>query len=33
LTIDCKAAEAHLRKHPGDCMGPCPCQPTPKTNP
>src|SRR5262249_53663336 len=33
LTIGCAAAQAHLRNHPGDCMGPCPCQPTPKTNP
>lgn len=33
LTIGCSAVDAHLRNHPGDCLGPCPCQPTPKTNP
>src|SRR2546423_15053491 len=33
LTIGCSAVQAHLRNHPGDCLGPCPCQPTPKTNP
>ena len=33
LTIGCSAVPAHLRNHPGDCLGPCPCQPTPKTNP
>lgn len=33
LVIGCSAVQAHLRNHPGDCLGPCPCQPTPKTNP
>jgi hypothetical protein len=33
LTIGCSAVDAHMRNHPGDCMGPCPCQPTPVTNP
>jgi len=33
LTIGCSAVQAHLRNHPGDCLGPCPCQPTPKQNP
>lgn len=33
LTIGCSAVQAHMRNHPGDCMGPCPCQPTPSTNP
>ena len=33
LTIGCSAVQAHLRNHPGDCLGPCPCQPTPTTNP
>lgn len=33
LTIGCSAVQAHLRNHPGDCLGPCPCQPTPVTNP
>ncbi|HYR23448.1 MAG TPA: hypothetical protein VEP30_11070 [Chthoniobacterales bacterium] len=33
LTIGCSAVQAHLRNHPGDCLGPCPCNPTPKQNP
>jgi hypothetical protein len=33
LTIGCSAVDAHMRNHPGDCMGPCPCQPTPSQNP
>jgi hypothetical protein len=33
ITVGCSAVEAHLRNHPGDCLGPCPCQPTPKQNP
>jgi hypothetical protein len=33
LTIGCSAVDAHMRNHPGDCMGPCPCQPTPTQNP
>src|SRR5712691_7269293 len=32
LTIGCSAVDAHMRNHPGDCLGPCPCQPTPVTN-
>src|SRR4051794_34880802 len=32
LSIGCSAVQAHLRNHPGDCLGPCPCQPTPKQN-
>jgi len=33
LTIGCSAVQAHMRNHPGDCMGPCPCQPTAVQNP
>ena len=33
LTVGCSAVQAHLRNHPGDCLGPCPCQPTPAQNP
>ena len=33
LTIGCSAVDAHLKNHPGDCLGPCPCQPTPTQNP
>lgn len=33
LTISCSAVEAHLKHHPGDCLGPCPCQVTGKNNP
>jgi hypothetical protein len=33
LDVGCSAVDAHLRNHPGDCLGPCPCQPTPKQNP
>jgi hypothetical protein len=33
ITIGCKAVEAHMRNHPGDCLGPCPCQVTGKQNP
>jgi len=33
LTIGCSAVDAHMRNHPGDCMGPCPCQVTGKQNP
>src|SRR5438270_10079537 len=33
LVVGCSAVQAHLRNHPGDCIGPCPCQPTPKQNP
>jgi len=32
LVIGCSAVDAHMRNHPGDCMGPCPCQPTPSQN-
>ena len=33
LTVGCSAVDAHLKNHPGDCLGPCPCQPTPVGNP
>ena len=33
LTIGCSAVQAHLRNHPGDCLGPCPCQVTQSQNP
>jgi hypothetical protein len=33
ITVGCSAVQAHLKNHPGDCLGPCPCQPTPVTNP
>ena len=33
LTIGCSAVQAHMRNHPGDCMGPCPCQVTQSQNP
>ena len=33
ITVGCSAVQAHLRNHPGDCLGPCPCQPTPAQNP
>ena len=33
LTIGCSAVDAHMRNHPGDCMGPCPCQVTQSQNP
>jgi hypothetical protein len=33
ITVGCSAVQAHLRNHPGDCLGPCPCQPTPSQNP
>ena len=33
LTIGCSAVDAHMRNHPGDCLGPCPCNPTAVTNP
>src|SRR5438874_2680375 len=33
LTIGCSAVDAHMRNHPGDCLGPCPCQPTAVQNP
>ena len=33
ITVGCSAVDAHLRNHPGDCLGPCPCQVTGKTNP
>jgi hypothetical protein len=32
LNIGCSAVQAHLRNHPGDCLGPCPCNPTPAQN-
>ena len=32
LTISCTAVDDHIRNHPGDCLGPCPCQPTPAQN-
>jgi len=32
LEVGCPAVDAHMRNHPGDCIGPCPCQPTPTTN-
>lgn len=32
LVIGCSAVDAHMRNHPGDCLGPCPCQPTPSQN-
>lgn len=28
LTIGCSGADAHLRNHPLDCTGECPCQGT-----
>jgi hypothetical protein len=33
LNIGCSAVDAHLRNHPGDCLGPCPCQVTGTQNP
>ena len=33
LTIGCPGADAHLRNHPNDCTGPCPCNPTGIQNP
>jgi len=33
LHIGCSAVDAHMRNHPGDCLGPCPCQVTGKQNP
>ena len=33
LTVGCSAVQAHMRNHPGDCVGRCPCQPTPTQNP
>lgn len=33
LTIGCSAVDAHMRNHPGDCLGPCPCQVTGTQNP
>jgi len=33
ITIGCSAVDAHMRNHPGDCMGPCPCQVTGTQNP
>jgi hypothetical protein len=32
LNVGCSAVDAHLKNHPGDCLGPCPCQPTPSQN-
>jgi len=32
LVVGCSAVDAHMRNHPGDCLGPCPCQPTPAQN-
>src|SRR5262245_5047560 len=28
ITIGCSAVDAHLKNHPGDCLGPCPCNVT-----
>jgi hypothetical protein len=33
ITVGCSAVDAHLRNHPGDCLGPCPCQVTGTQNP
>jgi hypothetical protein len=33
LVVGCSAVDAHMRNHPGDCLGPCPCQVTGKQNP
>jgi len=33
LVIGCSAVQAHLTNHPGDCLGPCPCQVTGTQNP
>jgi len=33
MSIGCSAVQAHMRSHPGDCMGPCPCQVTQSKNP
>ncbi len=33
ITIGCSAVDPHMRNHPGDCLGPCPCQVTGTQNP
>jgi hypothetical protein len=33
ITVGCSAVDAHMRNHPGDCLGPCPCQVTGTQNP
>jgi hypothetical protein len=33
ITVGCSAVDAHLKNHPGDCLGPCPCQVTGTQNP
>jgi hypothetical protein len=33
LVVGCSAVDAHMRNHPGDCLGPCPCQVTQSQNP
>ena len=33
LSIHCKQVAHHLRNHPNDCEGPCPCEVTDVRNP